>query len=183
MPFPPEVCEKLGYYVYAYLDPRDQAVFYVGKGKGNRAFEHLFDTSETKKVARIAAIKEAGLLPRIDILVHGLTEQEALRVEAVCIDLIGLDRLTNLVTGHGAAWGGRQQVEQIIEQYAASPAQVTDTAIGITINRTFFYGMTDQALYEATRGTWVISRQRAVLARYALAVYHGVVKEVFQIGT
>jgi hypothetical protein len=32
--FPKEVAKQLGYYVYKLIDPRDGAVFYVGKGKG-----------------------------------------------------------------------------------------------------------------------------------------------------
>lgn len=34
--FSPEVCEKLGYYVYRLIDPRNGQTFYIGKGKGNR---------------------------------------------------------------------------------------------------------------------------------------------------
>ena len=74
-------------------------------GKGNWAFEHLYDTSETRKTQRLAEIKAEGRQPRIDILVHGLSEDEAFRIESVCIDLISLDRLTNLLAGHSAAWG------------------------------------------------------------------------------
>lgn len=33
---PPGVTEKLGYYVYLYIDPRDGHPFYAGKGKGHR---------------------------------------------------------------------------------------------------------------------------------------------------
>ena len=33
--FTPEVQERLGYYVYRLIDPRNGETFYVGKGKGN----------------------------------------------------------------------------------------------------------------------------------------------------
>ena len=39
--FPPEVIKELNYYVYRLIDPRNGETFYVGKGKGNRVFEHL----------------------------------------------------------------------------------------------------------------------------------------------
>ncbi len=33
--------EELKYYVYTLIDPRDNKIFYVGKGKGNRVFYHI----------------------------------------------------------------------------------------------------------------------------------------------
>ena len=39
--FTPKVIERLKYYVYVYIDPRNDRPFYIGKGKGNRVFAHL----------------------------------------------------------------------------------------------------------------------------------------------
>jgi len=39
--FSPAVVEALGYYVYLLKDPETDKVFYVGKGTGNRIFQHL----------------------------------------------------------------------------------------------------------------------------------------------
>ena len=36
--FPPEVANKLEYYVYRLIDPRNGEIFYVGKGRGDRIF-------------------------------------------------------------------------------------------------------------------------------------------------
>ena len=38
--FAPEVIERLKWYVYRLVDPRSGETFYVGKGKGNRVFQH-----------------------------------------------------------------------------------------------------------------------------------------------
>lgn len=39
--FSKETLSKIGYYVYLYSDPDTKEPFYVGKGKGNRVFNHL----------------------------------------------------------------------------------------------------------------------------------------------
>ena len=40
MEFRQKVKEPLGYYVYALVDPRNSKIFYIGKGKENRVFQH-----------------------------------------------------------------------------------------------------------------------------------------------
>lgn len=39
--FTPEVCDKLGHYVYGLIDPRNGRYFYIGKGQNNRVFDHI----------------------------------------------------------------------------------------------------------------------------------------------
>ena len=38
-----------GFYVYALVDPRDNTVFYVGKGTGNRIFSHEIESGKVNK--------------------------------------------------------------------------------------------------------------------------------------
>lgn len=179
--FSQNVKEKLGYYVYLYIDPRDNSIFYVGKGKGDRAFAHLYDMSESEKVQRIVEIRAANLHPRIEILVHGLqTEDIALRIEASIIDLIGLGGLTNQVRGYASSVLGRMSVQELIAQYDRTPVQITHRVLLIRINRLYRYGMSEHALYEATRGVWKAGTRRNN-AEYAFAVFRGIVREVYQI--
>ena len=39
--FPQEVVEALRHYVYRLIDPRNGETFYVGKGQGQRVFDHV----------------------------------------------------------------------------------------------------------------------------------------------
>jgi len=179
--FPKPVHEKLKYYVYLYVDPRDDTIFYVGKGNGNRAFAHLNEESDKEKVKRIRDIQNGGLQPRIEILVHGIEDDEtAKRIEASVIDLIGIDKLTNLQRGYESRSYGRMSLEQIIASYAAAEVEISDPALIININRTFRYGMPEIEMYDSTRSAWVIG-DRKTNAKYALATYQGIVQEVYEI--
>lgn len=85
-----DIANELGFYVYAYIDPRDDLVFYVRKGVGSRATDHLLDKTVSDKVALINSIRAAGFEPRIDIIVHQLRDDlESSRVEAAIIEILG----------------------------------------------------------------------------------------------
>lgn len=180
MKMTPEIAAVLKSYVYVYTDPRNGRPFYVGKGQGNRLFAHLDDTSETEKTDTITTIRKSGLEPQIDILRYGLTDAEAALVEASAIDLIGLSRLTNRVAGHHEKSFGRIASQEVIAMLSAKPVHVRHKAILITINRLYRSDMTAEELYEATRGIWVVGPRREQ-AEYGMAVYQGIVREVYRI--
>jgi hypothetical protein len=105
---PPAVASKIGYYVYVYVDPRNRRPFYVGKGKGSRALAHLIARGNSRKAAVLRELRRAGLKPQIDILAHGLRDEEsALRIESAVIDLLDLAKLTNQVRGWQSVQLGR----------------------------------------------------------------------------
>lgn len=181
---PAHVKEKLGHYVYVYIDPRTDTVFYVGKGVGDRVLSHLNDAEDSEKVRRIRELRELKLEPKIEILKHGLgNNAEALLVESTAIDLLGLNALTNLVKGHGASENGRAALSDLIDDLDATEAKITDPVLLININRLYRYGMSPMELYDATRGVWVLDPNRAEKAKFAFAVYHGIVREVYEIAT
>jgi hypothetical protein len=66
------------------------------------------------------------------------------------------------------------------ERKIREPRDITDPVLVIRIQRGYRPEMTAQALYEITRGAWVVGPRRAE-ARYALAVFNGVVREVYAI--
>lgn len=87
------------FYVYVYIDPRNFEEFYYGKGSGSRKDAHLFDSSDSEKALRIAAILKAGLKPIIRVIARDLSEQEALLVEKTLLWKLGR-QLTNVSSGH-----------------------------------------------------------------------------------
>lgn len=107
------------FYVYALLDPRkpgsfkgsrytfDHEPFYIGKGKGGRAFDHLrsFDvarSSNPHKKNKIRKIVAEGLHPIIRIVKKDITEEAAFELESRLIHSIGCGNqgpLTNVLSG------------------------------------------------------------------------------------
>ncbi len=179
--FPAGVVEQIGWYVYLYLDPRNKEIFYVGKGEGDRVFAHLEEQSESKKMQRIKEIRTAGFEPHLEILRHNLPDEDtAYLLESAVIDLLGIPPLTNRVKGHDSSEFGRMTITQIVGEYNLENAEIDDPVLLIRINQNFYHGMSAMELYENTRGIWKLGERRET-ARYALAVYRGVVREVFHI--
>lgn len=177
---PTEVEEQLGIYVYAYIDPRTNRVFYVGKGQSGRVLSHLTGEGESRKRALIAEIQVAGLEPQLDIVQHGIPDEEtALRIEAALIDMLGLDVLINEVHGWRHKFLGRAVLPDLIGRYSR-PIKISEPCILIRINKLYRPGMSEKDLYESTRGIWKVGDRRSG-AKFALAVYRGVVREVYRI--
>lgn len=177
---PPAIGRRLGFYVYLYVNPIDKTVFYVGKGRGGRALAHL-DADAKKAITKIIRkIRRSGSEPQIEILAHKLPNPEAaLRVEASAIDLLGLKNLANRIHGHGVKFG-RMPLNEVVAHYTHRKANVREPAVLIRINQLYRYGMTDVELYDSTRGVWRIGPKRD-RAKYALAVFEGIVREVYRI--
>ncbi len=126
--------EKCKYYVYGLIDPDPirsfEEPFYIGKGSGNRVFEHIKQAralqsntqiindlrtkpvEELKGKSKVAAsdkfqkiwdIFNKGKEPKSVIYRWGLTEQEAFEVEATLIDC--MPNLTNVQCGHDSEHG------------------------------------------------------------------------------
>ena len=191
--FAPGVTDKIGYYVYLLIDPRDNAVFYVGKGMGDRCFSHIAEARKTKadtvgdyaKLARIREVEKTETSVRIDILRHGLCEHEAFLIESTAMDL--LLGLTNRTGGHGSELG-RMPVSEINALYGATPVTIDSShrVVLIRINQLFERSLSDSELYEATRKWWRVSQLRRQVdnewsPEWAMAVFGGVVRAVYRI--
>ncbi|MCG8577725.1 MAG: GIY-YIG nuclease family protein [Flavobacteriales bacterium] len=97
------------YFVYGLVDPRDQTVFYIGKGKGNRPYDHIYKSESTGKITsfkieRIEAIQKQGFQPDVKFYLQDLFEHEAFLLEEILILRIGrkikgYGPLTNILVG------------------------------------------------------------------------------------
>ena len=151
--------EKLGYYVYALVDPTDDSIFYVGKASANdRAFNHLkASIQETEKAKVIARIRRAEAEPKIEVLRYGLkTEEAAFEVEAAIIDTIGLENLTNVNRGHRIE-GSRLSAQEAERMHGSKPVRlstINEPYMLFFINQSYSPTLSEQELYDNVRQFW-----------------------------
>lgn len=183
--FSQAVCEKIGHYVYILKDPRTSSVFYVGKGNGNRIFQHVAGALKSpemnEKLNLIREIQNEGFEVEHYILRHGLTQELSLEIESACIDLLGLYKITNIVNGHDSWERGLKTVDEIAQHYDARVITITEPTIIININKLYKRFMSPQELYEATRSSWKVALHRRNSVLYAVAAFRGLVREVYKI--
>jgi len=173
--FPQEVIDKIQWYVYRLIDPRNGETFYVGKGKGNRIFAHICQEASVKldeldpKLERIRDINISGFEVAHIIHRHGLDENTAVEVEAALID--AYSGLTNIASGAGSSETGVMHAKEIVAQYAAEEANLKHKALIITVNRSSL----EKSLYDATRYAWKLSLNKAQQAELVLPTVKGLI--------
>ena len=175
--FPPEVIEKLENYVYRLIDPRNGDTFYVGRGKGNRVFDHIrgdLQQDELSEIlSKIREIKLAGFEVAHVIHRHGMDESTASVVEAALID--AYPGLTNQMTGAGSGDFGVMHAKEIIDRYCAEEAVFRNKVLLITVNKS----ANERSLYDATRYAWRVDKKKAEEADVILAVRKGLIVGAF----
>jgi hypothetical protein len=95
------------YYVYALIDPRDNQIFYIGKGKNQRYKAHRVDNlsdGNSEKIHKIREIRSSGNEVRVVKLLDYLNEDTSFKIEEILIYNLGRTIfeegiLTNFIKG------------------------------------------------------------------------------------
>ena len=188
--FSQAVIEKLKHYVYCLIDPRNNEVFYIGKGVGNRVFAHMNEaletTFETDKLEQIRQIKDSGKNPIHYIVRHGLEKNHAYEIESTLIDYSKLCegfnfKLKNLVKGHHSFDKGLKTATDIIQFYDAKSIEIIEPTLIIIVNKLYWYGMPSGELYRIVHEKWRLDRNRISKVKYVIAAYLGLTREIYEV--
>mgnify|MGYP000131036801 FL=1 len=177
------------YYVYGLIDPRTNQFFYIGKGPGNRVFEHEKESihspnSEKLKLKTISEIKSLGLAVKKIIINSNLSEPEAFAAEAALINAFNyIDGvvLTNIVAGHHSAEA--LSVEDFERTYGAdelSEGDIKHKILVIKINKLYRRTISADELYDSVRGLWRASLNKVRSVEYVFGVYNSLVVAVYK---
>jgi hypothetical protein len=190
--------EKIQWYVYALRDPRNNEVFYIGKGKRNRWFDHILEARKKfddpkLKLQRIRDIEGAGYPVDPFIIRSGIkSESHAYDVEGAVIHSFRLlERsgsavpfdLTNIAEVHYPERGlASIPVMQSLLNAPLAPA--IEVPVGIfKIGVLWYPEMTTEDVRLATLGWWPNSKTKngRKKAKYAFGVSDGIIRGVYRI--
>lgn len=196
--FPSEVKDEIGCYVYRLIDPRSGNTFYVGKGTGDRVFEHAkgalkklekenefeADTNDLKNDV-ILDIINSGLEVIYVIQRWGMDSKTAFEVESALIDCFSNLGLTNKINGqhheHGVC-----NVNELIQFFKREPYdEPAFKYILIKTTEAQVEEMRNQGeedpIYAATHYAWVLKLDKAKKYKYVISAVNGVVKGVYEV--
>ena len=195
--FTKDVQEQIGYYVYKLIDPRTGNTFYVGKGKGNRVFAHVYDALKnyegedysnskdgddvddvSNKMQQIREIRNANLEVIHVIIRYGIKDEKtAYEVESAIID--STPGLTNIQSGHGNERGiinaDTLQKNLTLEEFVEPDFKY----VIIKIKESTLKERGND-IYETVRKSWKVNVEKIKKYKYVLAVKNGVVDNVFE---
>lgn len=187
--FTQNTIEEIKSYVYCLFDPRTSKIFYIGKGTGNRVFQHvacaLEDEKESDKLSTIRDILKENKKVVHYIIRHGLNDDTAFVIESCLIDFLTfhsfkeLSNITNIVSGHDSWDKGIKTVEEIEALYSAETLDkngIKHKVIIININKTYLPGISP---YEATRKSWKMDIDRARKSDFIFSEYKSIIRKIY----
>jgi len=187
--FDPLQAEKLGNYVYALQDPRDNKIFYVGQGSSDRLFAHFGEaesllnggTSYSSKRARIIDVWADGESVKWSILAHQLPVEALDHVESSILNALEISQnghCLNKVSGPNSSFLTSDDVKAL----GAKPVEPS-----LCLERLFIFPIhnalasSPDSVYQATRASWKVNRKYHALESYAVGVKHGISLGSFKI--
>lgn len=190
--------EKLKWYVYKLVDPENNKVFYIGKGKGSRIVDHLRMAISERQIlkeggmsAKLIKIKQ--ICERMDnnknrpihqIICHQLeTEAEALRIEAILIQQT--PDLTNEQAGHNINEFGSANLQELVWKLDARPmGPIEHKIILLKIDNTYKSELdhddVGRKVYESCQAAWRCDKKKLDQVELALAILGDVCVGVFE---
>lgn len=183
--FPKIIHPFLAYYLYAYVNPTDRKIFYIGMGQKDRIFNIDRDSSQYKVYEKIEEILKAGHAPELHLLRWGLKKwlspvEVAKVVEETLIDTIGIENLTNTIRSTESKFFGRMSPRALVASLSSNNSEITHPSIMFWANVNFNYSLSPQELYDSTRQNWDIGEMRNK-AEIAFCIIDGIIWEVYQI--
>ena len=190
--FSEKIKEELGDYVYRLIDPRNGETFYVGKGQGNRVFDHAkgeieklkksqnnesesTETNQTNfKEERIKSILAEKLEVGHIIHRHKIPKDAVFHVEAAVMD--SFPGLTNLQSGYMSNETGPMSIEQIKRKYDLPEIEIEeekDKILLINVN-SLEENNDEEKIKEQVECAWRVDTKKAERADFVLAVQRGI---------
>ncbi len=155
----------------------------------NNSFEY---EEESEKLNVIREIHNEN--KDVIILIHryNLSEECAFEVEAALIDAYGLEKLTNKQSGHNTKINGLTTIEDLISLKSISETNFENKkCILVNINKEYIklknnairnnaILISDQDVFNSTKGEWVLNIKRANKADYLIAHFQGRIIRCFK---
>jgi hypothetical protein len=194
--FSPDARTNIGCYVYALIDPRKRQdnprrVFYVGRGRRDRCFQHAL--AERKWVKRVDGpnfklqqIREIRRVtkkpPPIQILCHNLSDSEAHPLEAIFIKFL----MTNQIAGE-KAHKYCLPTDELEGIYSSHPVHVTELKGSVLLvslnggkNLDPYPRIPAKDFAKRTLGYWPVGQDKAERVDYVIGVYDQLVRLVYR---
>lgn len=174
-------------YVYALEDPRDNKIFYIGKGVGNRVFEHAKDArkqndASSEKLSLIKEINKQGFEVKSYVIKYGLSDEEAISYEAVTIETLNKfgHNLTNIVAGHHTEnlFLSTNEVERKFGYKKIR--SLPKNSVLLNINQSYKKGSSNSEIYEAAKQSWSIDEKKRNILRYVFVEYKSVIIAMYK---
>lgn len=188
--------EKLGKYIYALRDPRDNKIFYVGQGINDRVFEHFGEAENcinsskpfnqlSSKVIRILDIWKNNEDIQWLILAHNLPTENNVSdyVESAIVDGLSESQNGETLNEVSPPKSSRLIADDLDAMAAAfvNPLTPYSNVFIFPIQNALNSGVSP---YNATRTTWAVNSINQLLKpSFAVGLKHSISKGSFEIGS